>query len=98
MIFIPKVLKICKRLEEIQQELMTPDALKDQGRYQKVMKELSQLKPIAELYHQFQKVEKEIADAAHVLSDDALDPEMRRFYEEELAKFEGGKKKSGVSD
>jgi peptide chain release factor 1 len=92
MIFIPKVLKICKRLEEIQQELMTPDALKDQGRYQKVMKELSQLKPIAELYHQFQKVEKEIADAAHVLSDDALDPEMRRFYEEELAKFEGGKK------
>jgi peptide chain release factor 1 len=92
MIFIPKVEKITQRVEEIQQELTNAEVVKDQSRYQKLMKELSQLKPIAELYRRFRKVETEIAEAAHLLSEKESDPELRNFCEEEVRKFEGEKK------
>jgi peptide chain release factor 1 len=92
MIFIPKVEKITQRVEEIQQELTNAEVVKDQSRYQKLMKELSQLKPIAELYRRFRKVEAEIDEAAHLLSEKESDPELRNFCEEETRKFEGEKK------
>jgi peptide chain release factor 1 len=90
-IFVPKARKVCERLRAVQDELTNPDVVKDQTQYQKLMKEQARLRPIAELFGQFEKTEREIAEAAHLLADKALDAEMRGFYEEELRKFEAQK-------
>ena len=87
MIFLPKLEKIARRVEEIQQEISNPDVVKDQAKYQKLMKELAQLRPIVEAFRRFQKVRAEHEHAAQALNETGLDAEFKALYQEETAKL-----------
>ncbi|RUM88414.1 MAG: peptide chain release factor 1 [Thermodesulfatator sp.] len=72
---------IQKRFYELEQELSTPEIIKDQNRFRKIAKEHSDLGEIVKVYERFLQVEKQIEENKPMLSDP--DPEIR-----ELAKAE----------
>lgn len=80
--------RIRKRTKEIHEDLSDPDVIKDQTRYQKLSKELAQLKPIVELFDRYREIEKEIAGLRQTLSEKGLDPEMKKLCEEECRTLE----------
>ncbi len=92
-------MKLMTRLEKIEQkirdaedELSQPETVKDQAKYQKLMRELSDLRPVSEAFAAYKKAEKESADLKTALEDKGLDAEMRALYEEEFAALEEQKK------
>lgn len=48
------------RYEEVLNELSEPDVLNDQSRYQKLMKEQSDLEPVVEKYKEYKAQKKEL--------------------------------------
>lgn len=55
MIMFDKLEDTLLRYEEVLNELSEPDVLNDQSRYQKLMKEQSDLEPVVEKYKRVQK-------------------------------------------
>ncbi len=90
--FTSKLEKIGQRISEAEEELSQPETARDQNRYQKLMRELADLRPVYEVYGTYKKAEKEASDLHHALEDKSLDAEMRRLYEEELETLEKRKK------
>ena len=84
MIFLNRLEKIQKRVDEIEQELSNPAVVKDQAKYQKLGKELAELRPIVQLFERYKQGEKEIADLQLALNDKNMDAEMKKLCEEEL--------------
>ncbi len=84
MIYRERLEKIAKRAAEIENEIAeNPSMIKDQTRYQKLLKEMAELKPLVAAFQAFQKTEKDIEDLKEALSDPKTDAEMRKLYEEE---------------
>ncbi len=90
--------KLLSRLEKIRQkiaglekELSDSAAAKDPSRYQKFAKELAELRPVAEGYDAYLKLEREETDIGHALRERDLDLEMKKLYEEELKSLEARK-------
>ena len=71
------------RYEEVLNELSEPDLLNDQSRYQKLMKEQSDLEPVVEKYKEYKSAKEGIADSLAIL-DEETDEEMRELAKEEL--------------
>ena len=71
------------RYEEVLNELSEPDVLNDQSRYQKLMKEQSDLEPVVEKYKEYKSAKEGIADSLAIL-DEETDEEMRELAKEEL--------------
>ena len=93
MIFLERLEKIEARTKAIEQELTDSAVVKDREKYQKLMKELAENRPIVEAFHHFRKVEKESLFLKEELSHKAVDPEMKTLYEEELKQLEERKGK-----
>ena len=70
-------------LIEVLNELSEPDVLNDQSRYQKLMKEQSDLEPVVEKYKEYKSAKEGIADSLAIL-DEETDEEMRELAKEEL--------------
>ena len=71
-------------LEEILNMLNEPSVTSDPVRFQKLMKEQSDLQPIAEAYKEYKDCKQTIEDSLSML-DGESDEEMREMLKEELA-------------
>lgn len=71
------------RFEEIMGELNEPDVTANQERFRALMKEQSDLTPIAEAYREYKKCNQDIEDSLMML-DEENDPDMREMLKEEL--------------
>ena len=91
MILLGRLEKIKKRMQEVERELSEPESIRDQARYQKLAKELSDLRPVVQSFEAYQHVEKEISELKE-MDRKAQDREMRKLYEEELQSLESKRK------
>lgn len=71
------------RFEEILSELNEPTVANDQNRFQKLMKEQSDLQPIVEAYKEY-KASKETVEDSLMMLEEENDEEMREMLKEEL--------------
>ena len=71
------------RFEEILSELNEPSVINDQGRFQKLMKEQSDLTPIVEAYKEYKDCRQTVEDSLALLGEES-DEEMREMLKEEL--------------
>lgn len=76
--------ELVNRYEEVQNELNEPGVASDQSRYQKLMKEHSDLSPIVEKYTELKDAKQGIEDSLALL-DEETDEEMKEMAKEELA-------------
>ncbi|MCC2196757.1 peptide chain release factor 1 [Fusicatenibacter sp. CLA-AA-H241] len=72
------------RLEEILSELNEPGVANDPARFQKLMKEQSELQPIVDAYKEYKACQKTVEESLMML-DEESDEEMREMLKEELA-------------
>ena len=72
------------RFEEILSELNEPSVVNNQARFQKLMKEQSDLQPIVDAYNEYKESKKTIADSLAMLEEES-DDEMREMLKEELS-------------
>ena len=72
------------RFDEILNELGEPGVTDNQDRFQKLMKEQSELQPIVDTYREYKKNKETIQDSLSML-DEEKDEEMREMLKEELA-------------
>lgn len=71
------------RYEEVLNELSEPDVLNDQIKYQRLMREQSELEPIVEKYKEYKEKKEGIEDSLSMLEEET-DEEMRELAKEEL--------------
>ena len=72
------------RLEEILSELNEPGVANDPARFQKLMKEQSELRPIVDAYKEYKACQQTVEESLMML-DEESDEEMREMLKEELA-------------
>lgn len=72
------------RLEEILSELNEPGVANDPARFQKLMKEQSELQPIVDAYKEYKNCQQTVEESIAML-DEESDEEMREMLKEELA-------------
>ena len=72
------------RLEEILIELNEPGVANDPARFQKLMKEQSELQPIVDAYKEYKACQQTVEESLMML-DEESDEEMREMLKEELA-------------
>ena len=72
------------RLEEILSELNEPGVANDPARFQKLMKEQSELQPIVDAYKEYKACQQTVEESLMML-DEESDEEMRDMLKEELA-------------
>ena len=72
------------RLEEILSELNEPGVANDPARFQKLMKEQSELQPIVDAYKEYKAGQQTVEESLMML-DEESDEEMREMLKEELA-------------
>jgi len=78
-----KLEDILIRLEEILSELSEPNVASNPDRFRKLMKEQSDLTPIAEAYKEYKQCKQNIVESLAML-DEESDEEMREMAKEEL--------------
>lgn len=72
------------RLDEVLNELGEPGVTDNQERFQKLMKEQSDLQPIVDTYKEYKKAKETIEDSVSMLEEEK-DEEMREMLKEELS-------------
>lgn len=88
-----KLENIEQRLRNIEQEVSDPATIKDQAKFQKLTRELAALRPVADMFFAFRKVDREMTDLEHTLADKNLDAEMKKLCEDELNELRPQKQK-----
>lgn len=86
--FREQIEKVCLKIQDMESEVANPETVKDQNRYQKIMRELAGLKPVEAAYEEYRTAERDAQEAAKSLEDPALDRETKQFYQEELKALE----------
>lgn len=76
------------RFREIEGLLAAPEAARDRNQFQKLSREMSQIRPIVEGFNLYQKTEKEIEGLQHSLAESHGDPAMKGLIEEEIKALE----------
>ena len=71
------------RFEEIMSELNEPSVINDQARFQKLMKEQSDLQPIVDAYKEYKDCKQTVEDSLVMLGEES-DEQMREMLKEEL--------------
>jgi peptide chain release factor 1 len=79
-----KLEDILIHFEEILNELNEPDVTNDQARFQKLMKEQSDLQPIVDAYREYKACNQTVEDSLSMLEEES-DEEMREMLKEELS-------------
>ena len=82
-----KLEDILFRYDEVLKELSEPEVLNDASRYQKLMKEQSDLQPIADAYTEYKNCKQTVEDSLMMLEEET-DEEMKFLKDsEELQSF-----------
>lgn len=72
------------RYQQILEELNDPDVVNDQTRFRKLMKEQTDLTPIADKYTEYKKTKQDIEDSLEMIETES-DEEMKELAREELS-------------
>ena len=72
------------RYQQVLEELNDPEVVNDQARFRKLMKEQTDLTPLAEKYTEYKQTKQDIEDSLEMLETES-DEEMREMAKEELA-------------
>ena len=88
MILLGRLEKIEKKMIEIQNELADPGIIKDQPRFQKLTRELAEIRPLVQGFDDYRKISGEIEDLKTLLSERGVEPEMKKLTGEELRHLE----------
>ena len=91
MIFLKKLQAIEARAHAIEEDLANPDHLKDPQVFQKLNKELVGIRPVVEVFKEYQRLESEEKGVRELLADPKLDLEMSSLYQEEMKALAGKK-------
>lgn len=83
-----KLEDILARYESVLEQLSDPDVLNDQAKYTALMKEQSDLAPIAAKYKEYLAAKQAIEDSL-VMLEEEKDEEMRELAKEELNESKG---------
>ena len=75
---------ILVRYQQVLEELNDPDVVNDQSRFRKLMKEQTDLTPIAEKYTEYKQTKQNIEDSLEMIETES-DEEMKELAREELA-------------
>ncbi|HOW58797.1 MAG TPA: peptide chain release factor 1 [Candidatus Omnitrophota bacterium] len=81
------------RFKELESLLAEPQTVRDRNLFQKLSKEMSQIRPIIEVFFQYRRTEKEVEDLKHSLSENHGDPAMKGLIEEEIKSLEADQTK-----
>ncbi len=79
-----KLEDLLARLEEVLNELQEPDVASDPDRFRQLMKEQSELTPIADTYRAYKAVQQTVDDSLQMLEEES-DEEIRELAKEELS-------------
>jgi len=75
---------VAQKFHKLEEDLGNPDLLSNQKEYQQVVKERSELAPIAERYAHYKKLKEQVQDNQALLEREE-DPEMRELIRDEIA-------------
>jgi peptide chain release factor 1 len=76
-----------QRYQQVQHDLENPTVASDQKRFRSLMKEVSDLGPIVDLYRRYRKMKVDREDAREMINSET-DPTMKEMAKEELAQLE----------
>ncbi|CAN5376965.1 peptide chain release factor 1 [soil metagenome] len=76
-----------QRYQQVQHDLENPTVASDQKRFRTLMKEVSDLGPIVELYRRYRKMKADREDAREMINSET-DPTMKEMAKEELSALE----------
>ncbi|MBN2034704.1 MAG: peptide chain release factor 1 [Deltaproteobacteria bacterium] len=79
---IAKIKEIDERYRRLEEDLARPEVLSDRKRYQKLLKEHSDLEPIVNTFRRCEAFQRELANSRSLLDDP--DPEVRKLVREEV--------------
>ena len=71
-----RIKELADRYQELMQELSEPETASDSDRFQKLMKEQSELLPIVETYHAYEKCLADKNDALQILEEERECPSL----------------------
>lgn len=89
---IEKLEGIKKKYDELTGLIVKPEIIADNKEWTKLVKERSEIEPVAETYDKLKAIDKEIADLKEMAADDS-DKEMRELAEAELGEKKAEKEK-----
>ena len=89
---IEKLEGIRKKYDELTELIVKPEIIADNKEWTKLVKERSEIEPVAESYDKLKAIDKEIADLKEMAADDS-DKEMRELAEAELDEKKAEKEK-----
>ena len=89
---IEKLEGIKKKYDELTELIVKPEVIADNKEWTKLVKERSEIEPVAETYDKLKAIDKEIADLKEMAADDS-DKEMRELAEAELGEKKAEKEK-----
>lgn len=87
---LEKLQNIAERYEQLNELLGTEDIFSDQNRYREVTKEHSEITPIVQTYHKYQKVVQDLEEAENLIKE-SLDVELKEIAGEEAAELRNQK-------
>ena len=79
-----RIKELCDRYDELMRTLQEPDAASDTQRFQKLMKEQSELLPIVETYRAYEQCLNDKEESLALLEEES-DEEIKALAKEELA-------------
>ena len=89
---IEKLEGIKKKYDELTGLIVKPEIIADNKEWTKLVKERSEIEPVAETYDKLKAIDREIADLKEMAADDS-DKEMRELAEAELGEKKAEKEK-----
>ena len=76
---------ILQKYDELSVMVADPDVISDQNKWQKLMREMSDIEPVVKKYKEYKKAEEDKASALELLDDSSIDEEMREMAKMELS-------------
>ena len=81
-----KLAEIYRQYQELTARMADPEVYASPGLYQKIAKESAELEPVAQAYAQFDKVDKQLAEAREIL-DTETDEDLRELAQLEITEL-----------
>ena len=81
--FLEQLSEVEKKYDELTTQLSDPRGFADAALYQKAAKAHAELREVAEKYHEWSTLHKNLEDTKALLAESASDPEMKAMAEEE---------------
>ncbi len=82
-----KVLELLSELPKIEHDLSSPEVVKDKKRYKEITSKHKYLMQVKDSWEKAERLSKDLADAKELRKSEQ-DPEVLKFYEEEIADLE----------